>query len=191
MKFVLLLFVLSTSFSALNKSNHYSDEVKLIDDLRLSYYAGVDNEEYIDTLKKIIISNFGEEAESYSPLILAYNAGIYALQSKHAFWPFTKMSYLNDSMELFEKAINKEPDNLEIRFMRFSILYYVPGILGYAKEKKNDLEIIYNLLLQNDFSNVSYEIQQGIVEFLLESEMLSSDETKILKNRFILAKLNE
>jgi len=191
MKHIFLFIFIGIIVSAESESNFNNNEIVIIDELRYTYYSGVENEEYIDSLNNMIYNNFGEDISMYSPLVLAYKAGSFALKSKHAFWPFTKMSYLNDSMRLFEQSISKDSTNLEIRFMRFSILYYVPGILGYSKEKKNDLEIIYNLLLQNDFSNVDYEIQQGIVEFLIESEMLSSEETKILKNRFILAKLNE
>jgi len=191
MKNIFLFIFIGLIVSAESESDINNNEIVILDELRYTYYSGVENEEYIDTLKDMIHNNYGDDIAVYSPLALAYKAGFYALKSKHAFWPFTKMSYLNDSMRLFEQAISKDSTNLEIRFMRFSILYYVPGILGYSKEKENDLKIIYNLLLQNDFSIVSYEIQQGIVEFLIESDMLSSEETKILKNRFILAKLNE
>ena len=144
-----------------------------VETLRSTYYLGVEDEDYIDSLEVLVESIFGSDTSKYSALGFAYLGGINALKSKHAFWPFTKMNYLNDSMEHFAKAIKKDSKNLEIRFMRFSILYYVPGILGYGEEQEEDLKVIYDLLISKNYPDNNPEIIKGIIQFVIDSDLLS------------------
>lgn len=186
---ILILITLFFTISLNIFSNTLPDS--LLNNLRKIYYAGVEYEEYIDSLKNIIKHNFGNDKEKYPSLILAYSAGIEALKSKHAFWPFNKLSYLNESMEIFEEAVKREPNNLEIRFMRYSILYYVPGILGYDDVETEDLKAVYELLMQSDYSKIAYDIQKGMVEFVIQSEQLNQSEIENLLIKFGITLTNE
>lgn len=144
-----------------------------LDFLRNTYYSAVENKDDIDKLYNFIVSKFGKSTKDYPPIIISYMAGIEALKSKHAFWITTKYDYFLKAMDLFEKAIALDPNNLEIRFMRFSVLHYVPSILGYSSERGEDLLTIYNLLSKKNYSSVPKDIQLGMVQFLLDSDRLS------------------
>lgn len=181
----IILVIIFVHFSITSAKN--SED---IDKLRKTYYAGVENEDYIDSLEVILYSTFGSDTSLYSAQALAYLAGAEALKSKHAFWPFTKMTYLNESMDIFERAVELAPQDLEIRFMRFSILYYVPGILGYSNEKEKDLEVIYHLLLEQKHNIADIEILKGIVRFIIESELLEEHHTASLSKKFPEVKLD-
>lgn len=185
--FLIIISIQMVLFGESGMDKKINDKEIPIEKIRMVYYAGVEEEDYIDSLSILVEENFGKDTSNYSAIGLAYKGGIEALKSKHAFWPFTKMSYLNDSMDFFEKAIQNEPGNLEIRFMRFSILYHVPDILGYSDEEEDDLQIIYDLLLQNKFRNVNFEIKEGIIDFILDSEMLTSEQENKLRNRLVFA----
>lgn len=152
-----------------------------IEELRVTYYNGVEDEKYIDSLQLLVKSYYSKNQNNIPTIILAYSAGIDALKSKHAFWPFTKMSYLNSSMDLFKEVVNKDPNNLEIRFMRYSILHYVPGILGYSAELKEDQKVILSLLSRNEFQNVSDDLRNGIINFMIDSGRLTTAQISSLK----------
>ncbi|MBN1300705.1 MAG: hypothetical protein JW995_05780 [Melioribacteraceae bacterium] len=184
MKLLILHIIFIVMLNSANLIAAENIDPGIIEKLRVTYYSGVENEDYIDSLKTIITKNFGENISRYPALILAYHAGIEALKSKHSFWPFTKMTYLNDSMDIFEKAITNEPENLEIRFMRYSILYFVPGILGYESEEQNDLEKVYQLLLNQNYSVVDFGLQKGMAEFILQSGSLNETELNKLYRIF-------
>ena len=154
--------------------------------LRVTYYSAVENEDDVETLSNFIVKKFGSDRTKYPPIILAYVGGIEALKSKHAFWITTKYSLLIKSMEIFEKAVEKDPNNLEIRFMRFSILHYVPSLLGYGKEREEDANEIFKLLMKKDFSLVNKEIQIGIFEFMISSERIDNASIKILQKELSL-----
>ena len=80
-----IIFFLSLSF--INSSGKKKDSNKnLIENIRLTYYAAVEDEEKVEDLRKIIINNFSNNKNEYPPLILAYYGGIEALEAKHAFW---------------------------------------------------------------------------------------------------------
>lgn len=155
-----------------------------IDQLRLKYYSAVEDEDFLPELVKYIDEIFNSDEAKKSSLYYAYMGGVSAVKSKHAFWPHKKLSYLNDSMAMLRKAISIDNENLEIRFMRFSILHYVPGFLGYSSERQEDARVIFKLLVKKEFANLSSEIQKGIVEFMLNSDCLTDSENDILKKNF-------
>jgi hypothetical protein len=190
MKTVLYLFVFITLLSNLLIANPdlTNEDLQYV---RTTYYSAVENEDEIVTLNNYITKRFGNNKNNYPPIILAYVAGIEALKSKHAFWITTKYNYLVKSMEIFEKAVEKDPNNLEIRFMRFSILHYVPSIVGYGNEKNADLNTVYSLLVKKRSQNLPNDIIAGMIQFLIDSDRLEPnrvEELIKLKND-LLAKL--
>lgn len=182
-KYFFLFAILATSLFAKDIEKDQS----FIQNLRNTYYNAVEENELIDTLESIIVNNFGEVETDYPPIILAYKAGIEALKSKHAFWPFVKMSKLNHSMDIFREAVSKDPENLEIRFLRYSILYYVPGILGYDDVEDLDKIKIIDLIQKEKYANLESSITKGIIEFMLRTDQLDENQTKLLNDKIELA----
>jgi hypothetical protein len=173
----LFLFFISTFCSAqIVKVDSIS-----LDFIRHKFYEGVEDEDQVDKLETFLRKKFGTDFNKIDPIITAYYGAIEALRGKHAFFPFTKLSYVNSSQDILGKAVELDPENLEIRFVRFSILHHIPGILGYSSEREDDMKVIYRLLLKRDYSMVTPEIQKGIVEFMLDSERLTEDQNNELK----------
>ena len=158
--------------------------------LREKYYKAVEDEEYIDSARAFIKFEFSEHEVSNSPLLKAYSAAIVAVEAKHAFWPHSKLGYLNDSMEDFEPIIKHNPESLEIRFLRFSILHHVPGILGYGDELNEDLHKIVDLFEARNFGSIDPGLLDGIFSFLVESERLSEAQLKRLQSSQFLHENN-
>lgn len=187
MKRILLiaLIQLAVIISANNGAGFPSSA--MLEKLRLTFYSAVEDEAQIELLDKYIVDNFSADESKYPPVIVAYMGGIKALMSKHAFWPFTKLSYLSESMEYFARAVKLDPENLEIRFMRFSILHHVPAILGYSEERDEDARMVFKLLMKKDYSSLSKELQQNFADFLISSERLGKTETDLLRNNIGLS----
>ncbi len=150
--------------------------------LRNEFYAAVENEDKVDVLEQYITTRYSEDYTSYSPVILAYYGGIQALKAKHAFNPISKLSHLISGLNRLEEAVEKSPENLEIRFMRFSILDHVPGFLGYSEEREADKDTICSLLLKKDYSSPGYKIQKGMAEYMLESGRLSRQQESLIQD---------
>jgi hypothetical protein len=144
--------------------------------LRNEFYAAIEDEDKTYDLEEFIMDKYSDDYSSYSPLVLAYYGGIQTLKAKHAFNPISKLSHLISGLNRLEEAIEISPDNLEIRFMRFSILDNVPGILGYSEERDSDQNKICFLLLQKNYSSLNYKIQKGIAEYMISSDRLNEQQ---------------
>jgi hypothetical protein len=177
--FLFLSTILSTNgyaeFISLGK------DTALINYVRHTFYEAVEDENKTYALEKFIISKFSTDQSKYDPVILAYFGAVEALKGKHAFNPFSKLNHVIKALDIIEIAINREPMSLEIRFVRFSILHHLPGILGYNSEREEDLNIICRLLQEKNYSEVSTELQQGIIQFMIDSERLDDKQANELK----------
>ena len=149
-----------------------------MDFIRNEFYSAVEDENKTYALEKYIINKYSDNYAEYSPVILAYYGAIQTLKAKHAFNPVSKLSHLISGLNRLEEAVAGSPDNLEIRFMRFSILDHVPTILGYSREMEADKDKICVLLLQKDFSSLGRKIQEGMAEYMLASDRLTDDEKR-------------
>ncbi len=172
--FFLIVFTISTAAQL-------DTTISSLDFIRNKFYEAVENEDAVDTLELFLTNNYGRNYSDIDPIITAYFGAIEALKGKHAFFPFTKLSYVNSSQEILEKAVERSPNNLEIRFLRFSILHYIPAILGYSAERKKDAGIIYQLLLKQDYSQLGKDIQKNILSFMIESERLNDEQVHELR----------
>lgn len=187
MKFTALIILL---FSLNIFANGNIDSLTL-EKIRTTFYAAVEDEDKLYELEELIHTKFNNNSKSRSGIILAYIGGIEALKAKHAFNPVSKLSYLLDALDILEESIKIDPDKLEIRFMRFSILHHVPGILGYGSERDADKNSIVSLLKQKNYDDLSYDIQKGILTFMLESERLNPSQQTDLEKLLTSMAINE
>ncbi|GJQ61885.1 MAG: hypothetical protein SCALA702_09380 [Melioribacteraceae bacterium] len=176
---ILILIFYSSLFAGENITN-----AELLETLRLKYYSAVENEDSVSIFEEHLNTLSKEYGESN--IITAYEGALFAVKSKHAFWPFSKLTYLKDSMRLLDKAVTNSPENLEIRFIRFSILHYVPDFLGWNEEKNADKDMIVSLLLDGSYDNIPSELVLGITNFLIESERLSHEKINLLNTNILL-----
>jgi hypothetical protein len=71
-------------------------------------------------------------------VILAYQAATRVLMSHHSWMPLEKLAYLKEAMGLFRQAVRQAPDNVEVRFLRFSIEHSLPAYLSESGDLDED-----------------------------------------------------
>jgi hypothetical protein len=191
---VLLLTALfgfgSLSFSQKDYTSA-NPEPETINQIRKLFYEAVESEEKLEELENFFHKNFNEKALIYHPALLAYTGAIDALKAKHAINPFTKFSRVLSSLNTLERAVNREPNNLEIRFIRFSILHNLPGFLGYGKERNDDMMVIVSQLAKKDYTRYDSKLLKNVIEFMLTSERLNDSQTVQLKKLAVALVSNE
>ena len=191
---VLLLTVLfgfgSLSFAQKDYASS-NPELETVNQIRKLFYEAVESEEKLEELENFFNKNFTDKALIYHPALLAYTGAIDALKAKHAFNPFTKFSRVLSSLNTLERAVNREPNNLEIRFIRFSILHNLPGFLGYGKERNDDMMVIVSQLAEKDYTRYDPKLQKDVIEFMLDSERLNDSQTVQLKKLAVALVSNE
>lgn len=142
-----------------------------------SRYGAVLNRQYSAwQLLEWLRTSGGSRAIDY-----AYIGATQALIARDAWNPMVKWEYLQLSAATLARAVNMEPDNPEIRFLRFCMEHYVPAWLGFSKNLEADRQAIIKAL-QLHGGTYSPELRHGIIRFLLDSGRCSEQEIGILKS---------
>lgn len=116
-----------------------------------------------------------------SALVVGYIGTVEALKAKHAWNPYNKIKYVKVSLKTMQKAINMDKDNLEIRFMRFSIEHYTPGFLGLSKNLDIDRKEIFKHYQNRSFGVADEELIKGVAKFMVDSKRCTAEEIKVFK----------
>lgn len=149
-----------------------------INQLRKDYILSVDDSNKANELYKEL-----KAVKNPDALTLAYLGSVEAIQGKHAWNPVNKMSYLKKGFATIDKAVVKDPNQLEVRFLRFSLQYYVPAFLGYSKNLNTDKDKIVALVKNTHASELKMDktVFKTIVNFMIDSKKCNPQEIIILK----------
>lgn len=78
------------------------------------------------------------EQQPLNATALAYLGGLQTIWAKHAFNPLSKLNTFHKGRANIEKAVSSDRNNIEIRFIRFSVQQNCPSFLGYKDALKVD-----------------------------------------------------
>jgi hypothetical protein len=124
-----------------------------------------------DSAEKFLILMDAVKNET-TPILLCYKGMAKLMQSKYLINPYSKIESFNSGKNILEKAVNKEPDNIEIRFMRFSIQTNVPSFLNYNNNINED-----KLIILNGWSKITdLDLKQKIKAYMLKSKVCTPNE---------------
>jgi hypothetical protein len=112
------------------------------------------------------------------PLRLAYQAAGEALKARETWFPWEKLAHFQKSMEMFAKAIAQNKNQIEVRFLRYTIQKNTPFILGLSVDLQDDKQVILKHL--QDSLTDAY-MKTAIVKHLLENEHFNSPEKQFLQ----------
>lgn len=158
----------------------YSKELSKNDlsGLRILLFNSTQNEDSLDSLF-VFILDLSKTDVHKNPLLMAYKGAGNALLAKYSFFPWNKLSHLDDGLQLLDDAVKLDSTSLEIRFLRFSVLTNIPSFLGYSSEADAEAYVLYKML-----KSVSYKedkaLIQNVVRFLIDSERLNKNKQEDL-----------
>ncbi len=81
-------------------------------------------------------------AENSGPAQMAYRGASLMVASQFAEGPGKKLKLFKEGKELMTKAIEEDPESVEIHFLRMTVQENAPGILKYHDELQGDKEFI-------------------------------------------------
>ncbi len=141
-----------------------------------SYDINKIRKDYVDavTNEKTATRLYGElqSIKNPSPLILAYLGASDAIRAKHSWNPVNKLGFLKKGCKTLDQAVSLSPNQLEIRFLRFSLEHYLPDFLGYSKHLEEDRKKLISLAGQKEtvVKQIDPSILKNIVKFLIDSK---------------------
>jgi hypothetical protein len=112
-------------------------------------------------------------------LVLGYKAAAEAIRARDASM-FNKLTYVQDAARTFEEAVGLDPQNPEIRFLRFSVESNLPTFLGLSKHVEEDQEFLLKAALSHPKSGLDAEAFRTVRNFLVERGHVSDEQAQRL-----------
>lgn len=81
----------------------------------------------------------------HTSLLEGYRGMCYMIRANHSWNPYNKLSFFNKGKDLLDGSIQKAPQNMELRFLRFCVQTNAPGFLGYSGKIAEDKALILSL----------------------------------------------
>ena len=72
------------------------------------------------------------------------------MQAKVYVNPFTKLAYFNKGKKILETIIQEEPENVELRFIRYAVQKKVPDLLFYNDKLTEDKAVLDKYIRDHD-----------------------------------------
>jgi len=112
--------------------------------------------------------------KDHDGLVLAYKGASEAIRARDASM-FNKLTYVQDAAKTFEQAVSLDPQNPEIRFLRFSVESNLPAFLGLSKHVDEDKEMLLNAALNHPGSGLDAEAFSTVRSFLVARGHVNDD----------------
>lgn len=77
-----------------------------------------------------------------SPILQCYKGAVIMVGAKYSINPFRKFSAFSNGKKQVEKAIQRDSNNVEMHYIRFTLQTNLPSFLGYHDNINNDKEYI-------------------------------------------------
>ncbi|MFA6276846.1 MAG: hypothetical protein WC622_08855 [Pedobacter sp.] len=153
--------------------NSKSKDVPELSMLRKLYYRAV-----VESSASALLSKeLKVVGPNSAPILVCYKGAAFMMEAKYAFNPITKLSRFSKGKTAIEQAIAREPGNMEMRFIRFSIQTNLPGFLGYHGNIASDKQ----KLLAGVGSLTDKVLKDNITAYLIASKKCTSEEIKKLQ----------
>lgn len=179
---LLFLFLCIPRIHALDRRLLYDREYAR-EEFELAQFDKEKTFELVDQLDEAFFEN-----DDYPAVNIAYYGAVKRVEAKFTFNPLRKLDLLRRALHWLDIAVERDRDDLEVRFVRFATLHHLPPVLGIGKTRAKDIEDVCWLLLARDYSVVSYDVQIEMIEFMLGSRRLNkklkADLEKLLDELF-------
>lgn len=140
-----------------------------LSEVRKLYTAAIEDEDKAEELFEKLNTN---EAKS-DALLLAYCGATRALMAKHAMNPYSKLKYLKEGSAMLNTAVDKNPKQIEVRYLRFSVEKNVPDFLDYKQHLQADKKAIVDSIIAGTHG-LDKAVLKDVVAYMLKNADLDA-----------------
>ncbi len=109
--------------------------------------------------------------------LAGYSGMSWMIKANHAFNPYNKLSYFFKGKDLLNGAIEADPKNVELRFLRYCVQTNAPGFLAYSGNISSDK----NVIITGYSAITDIDLKKRIKEYMLNSKDCTATEKKIFQ----------
>ncbi len=134
-----------------------------------------------DSRKAREFYNKMENSNNLPAILVAYKGVSAAHIAKYSSNPFEKWSMLHTANRLIEKAEKMDPNNIEIRFLRYAFQTQIPKILGMSDDIREDKKYIIDNYKRFDWYDIEKDICRYIFDFMISNGGCNDEEKRMLR----------
>lgn len=121
--------------------------------LTISFFAFSSNDVNLNTARSLLFNeDYGKKRTDFInttsvtvPVLMAYKGVFTAMEARTASNVYKKYKVFSTGRDLIEKAVEKDKQNFEIRFLRLLLQSQIPALLGYNNMSTDKVFILNNL----------------------------------------------
>ena len=133
-------------------------------DLRMWYLVAADRQTALDSFTALI-----EKIPSKTPCEESYCGMCYALRIAHTDGNWAKIKLVYKAKNYLNHAIERDPNDTELHFLRFLLEHFLPSFLGLNKHISEDLKMIFE---HPDFVDEDPVLKEKAMNFLLWTKQI-------------------
>jgi hypothetical protein len=143
-----------------------------LDVIRDAYKEASNDKTKVDALNRLLLSVTKED----EAVLVAYKGASTVLNARYSKILLDKKKMFIEGVSYIEHAIDKVPDEVELRFIRISIQENTPKFLKY----KDNIEEDKQLILTQFNSINSSSLKNHIQDYILHSELFTDEEKSVI-----------
>lgn len=171
---LILLFSLWLNGVAANESVGEMLEVA-----REQFYAAVEDEKRVEPTIALF-KRIGQMEPKYAGRTQVYIGALVALKGKHAFFPHTKLKWVNSGLAIMDSGLEKDSDDIEALFIHGTTCYHLPFFFRRRNDARRDFKAIIKYMPMQ-VHTYDPKLITNIVVFLFENAKLTRDEKLYLQ----------
>ena len=148
-----------------------------VPELRKTYYQASKDKNTYEKLHQHLSNYKGTDL-----VVQGFRAGLEGMGAKYAWGPYAKLRHVRNSARMFEEILEKDPANVEVRFLRYTVEYYIPRYLLMSGNLQDDKKVIFSNLLAYPQSGMNAESFKVMRDYFLKGNHSTEDEKKRLRN---------
>jgi hypothetical protein len=143
--------------------------------LRSSLLRAIEHKTTLDSLAVQL-----DLIENKTPAQECYLGMCNALYCQYDDGNWAKLKHVMKSKNHLNNAIERDPADPELRFMRLMLEHFLPAFLGMNKHIPDDLKVIFANL---DFVDADPALKKRVIDFLLWCKRCSPQQEQILQSQ--------
>jgi len=115
-------------------------------------------------------------------VITGYKGVVKILLCQYTRNPIKIWEHFSSGKTMLEKALEKEPGNVELHFLRFTVQTHVPQITCYTGQIESDKKMLLQYLTCANNDHADADLRTMITSYLLQSEYCNNYDKKMIQN---------
>jgi hypothetical protein len=129
---------------------------------------------------QLLMKNTSQINEKSDAVLIGYKGAALMMWSKHITGAISKLSMFNNGKAWLEKAIKKNSQALELRYLRFCFQCTVPALLNYTANRDEDKKF----LLNNALALTDADLKTRVKNFMLGCKYVNETEKKTIREQW-------